>query len=145
LTERVLGLPWVADGIEPELDTESWDLANFASLAEVDPALFEDVLGLPWAVDGLTRPERAVVFGLLNAADDGLGGFARRLLDLAWVADGIETEEDEFALRPFIYTAREDVALARRMADYAWVADDLTLDEGRALGHRRRRCNCAKW
>ena len=134
LTERALALPWVADGIAPEWDTEAWELRLLASLAE---AGLEDELGLSWAVDGLTRPEREVIFQFIRAVEEGFRGLVRQLMALPWVADGIETEE-EFAFHYFISIAHADVTLALRMADYAWVVDGLTRTEQRALAHLSR-------
>ena len=123
LTERVLALPWVADGIAPEWDGESEELARFDLLASYDGAVARRIAGYAWVVDGIETEEEALLreFVTIARVDVGLAG---RIVAYAWVVDGI-TDTERYALGALRTLIVEAAGETQHLTD----ADRLGLDE----------------
>ncbi len=86
---RILGLPWVVDGVSQD---ESTAIGGLSREGRVDLELLDRVLGFPWVLDGVTPVEAEAVksLALIWWSDNELG---KTVLESPWVADGIRRNE----------------------------------------------------
>ena len=155
LTEFLVWLPWVADGLDDDeyritvrldglLRTDPalvndlehfWSANGFASslvwhlesLASAEPAAAQKVLAFPWVADGVSQAERKVLVRL---------GTDMRLMDLLatlpWFMDGITRDEAE-AATDLAHIWRADREFSQSIAKFPWVTDGITWAESVGL------------
>lgn len=134
LAKRVIGLPWVSDGLEPPED----DL--FILLLEESPLNVEaakGLFGLVWVADEITTEEVDAALNLFNTWSylPELGRFATQQ---PWVQDGL-TDLERSSLSHLVWmseTGTGAAALAVRLAGSEWYPDWVDYEDSHLAEHR---------
>ena len=110
---RILGLPWVVDGISQD---ESTAIRGLSRQGRVDLDLLDRVMGFPWLLDGVTSVDAEAVKDLSHIwrSDQGLG---RRVIGSPWVTDGIRRNEGVALIGLGSLAYQEQSALASDVLD----------------------------
>ena len=137
LALTVLDLGWVVDRIAR--DYEPSLLYLLGEIAEFDLAAAHEIVELEWFHSGDAEVAVAMLEDLQQQLPSKLpprtdqdvdGGLA----SIPWIADGIQSDEEDFAASQLEFIFRRAPDLGRRVAGYEWIADGIDPGDEFAIG-----------
>ena len=137
LALTLLDLGWVVDRIAR--DYEPSLLYLLGEIAEFDLAAAHEIVELEWfhsgdaevAVAMLEDLQQQLPSKLPPRADQDLN---RGLASLPWIADGIQSDDEQFASDQLEVIFRRSSDLGARLAGYEWIADGIDPDDAGGIG-----------
>ncbi len=133
LINKVVELPWVADGLnEIEASDLVWLKDKLAAGERPkDTNATKIVLNYSWVIDGITDMERRAWLGLV-AITVSAPELALRLTKLPWITDGLFQYESD-AILEFRRIFQADKGLAGQILDYPLFSRDISYDDTQVL------------